>query len=225
MVVLKTNKLFTGMLAAELEALEQTAQVKAYKAGRNIFQEGDPGDGLYLIVEGKVQITCLLGQDQRIVLSRLGDGDFFGEMAVLDNQPRSATATAETDTQVYFILRDDLLKILARSPGVAVSLVKEFSLRMRDFNHHYTQEVLQAERLTLVGRFARSVVHDFKNPLNIIGISAEMAAMDRATPGMRQAAKARIRKQIERLSDMINELLEFTHGSTHAMVLAESNYA
>ncbi len=225
MVVLKTSKLFGGLLAAELEALEQTAQLKAYKAGRNIFQEGDPGDGLYLILEGKVQITCLLGQDQRIVLSRLDDGDFFGEMAVLDNQPRSATATAETDTKVYFILRDDLLKVLERSPSLAASLVKEFSQRMRDFNHQYTREVLQAERLTLVGRFARSIVHDLKNPLNIIGISAELAAMDNATLEVRRAAKDRIRKQIDRLSDMINELLEFTRGSTAAVVLAKSNYA
>jgi signal transduction histidine kinase len=225
MVVLKTSKLFSGLLAAELQALEQTAQLKAHKAGRHIFQEGDPGDGLYIIVEGKVQITCLVGQDQRRVLSRLGPGDFFGEMAVLDDQPRSATASAETDTKVYFILREDLLKILGRSPGLAVSLVKEFSMRMRDFNYQYTQEVLQAERLTLVGRFARSIVHDFKNPLNIIGISAEMAAMDNSTAEMRLAAKNRIRKQVDRLSNMINELLEFTRGSASTVVLARTDFA
>ena len=213
------------MVPAELEALEQTAQVKAYKAGRNIFQEGDPGDGFYIVVEGRVQITCLVGQDQRTVLSRLDSGDFFGEMAVLDNQPRSATATAETDARVYFILRDDLLKVLGRSPSLAVNLVKEFSHRMRDFNHQYTREVLQAERLTLVGRFARSIVHDLKNPLNVIGISAEMAAMDTATLEVRRAARDRIRKQIDRLSDMINELLEFTRGSTAAVVLAKGSYA
>src|SRR6185503_3328454 len=212
------------MLSAELEALEHTAQVKAYRAGRNVFQEGDPGDGLYLILEGKVQITCLLGQDQRIVLSRLKDGDFFGEMAVLDSQPRSATATAETDTKVYFILRDDLLKVLERSPSLAANLVKEFSQRMREFNHQYTREVLQAERLTLVGRFARSIVHDLKNPLNIIGISAEMAAMESASREDRRAARDRIRKQIDRLSDMINELLEFTRGSSATVVFAKSSY-
>jgi signal transduction histidine kinase len=225
MVVLKTNKLFSGMLAAELPALEQTARLQAYKIGQNIFQEGDPGDGLYIIVEGQVQITCLVGHDQRRVLSRLGPGDFFGEMAVLDSQPRSATATAEAATQVYFFPRDDMLKILAHSPGLAVGLVKEFSLRMRDFNSQYTQEVLQAERLTLVGRFARSIVHDFKNPLNIIGISAEMAALERATPQMRVAARDRIRKQIDRLSDMINELLEFTRGSAASVVLGQTNYS
>lgn len=225
MVVLKTSKLFSGMLAAELQALEQTAQLKSCKAGRTIFQEGDPGNGLYIVVEGRVQITALVGHDQRRVLSTLGPGDFFGEMAVLDNQPRSASATAEVDTQVYFIDREDLLKILARSPGLVLGLVREFSLRMREFNHRYTQEVLQAERLTLVGRFARSIVHDFKNPLNIIGISAEMAAMDSATPEMRVAGKNRIRKQIDRLSNMINELLEFTRGSASTVVLARTDYA
>jgi signal transduction histidine kinase len=96
---------------------------------------------------------------------------------------------------------------------------------MRDFNHQYTREVLQAERLTLVGRFARSIVHDLKNPLNIIGISAEMAAMDNATREDRCAARDRIRKQIDRLSDMINELLEFTRGSSATVVLAKSSYA
>src|SRR6266567_5422832 len=225
MVSLKTSKLFGGTLADELPPLEQSARLQTYKAGRNIFQEGDPGDGLYVIVDGKVQISCLVGQDQRRVLSRLGPGDFFGEMAVLDELPRSASASAETDIQVYFFLREDLLNILAHSPGLAVSLVKEFSVRMREFNHQYTQEALQAERLTLVGRFARSIVHDLKNPLNIIGISAELAAMDNATLEVRRAAKDRIRKQIDRLSDMINELLEFTRGSTAAVVLAKSNYA
>lgn len=225
MVVLRSSKLFSGMLAAELQALEQTAQLKAYKAGRTIFQEGDPGDGVYIVVEGRVQITSLVGQDKRSVLTTFGPGDFFGEMAVLDEQPRSATVTAEVDTQVYFINREDMLKILARSPSLAVSLMKEFSTRMREFNHLYTQEVLQAERLTLVGRFARSIVHDFKNPLNIIGISADMAAMDDATYDMRLAAKNRIRKQIDRLSNMINELLEFTRGSASTVVLARTDYA
>ena len=222
---LRSGKLFSGMLATELRDLEQTAQFKFYKAGRNIFQEGDPGDGLYLIAEGTVQITCLVGQDQRRVLSQLTKGDFFGEMAVLDEQPRSATATAETDVKLHFIAREDLLRVLSKSPSLAVGLMREFSQRMREFNHQYTKELLQAERLALVGRFARSIVHDFKNPLNIIGISAEMVAMDTASPQMRQTARDRIRRQVDRLSNMISELTEFTRGSGGAMVMARRDYA
>jgi len=95
---------------------------------------------------------------------------------------------------------------------------------MREFNRHYIQEVLQAERLTLVGRFARSIVHDFKNPLNVISLASEMVNMDGATPEMRKNAAFRIRRQVDRLSNMINELLEFTRGSQAAVVLAGSDY-
>ncbi|MEW6302852.1 MAG: ATP-binding protein [Verrucomicrobiota bacterium] len=219
------HKHFSGLLAEELQSVAQTAEVRFYKAGDPVFKEGDPGDGLYVVLEGLVQVSALVGQEQRKVLSRIGPGDFFGEMAVLDNEPRSATATAEKDTRAFFIQRQNLLSVLESSPQLSVSLVREFSLRMREFNRKYIEEVLQAERLTLVGRFARTIVHDFKNPLNVIGLAAELAGMEKATPEMRKAAQARIRRQVDRLSNMINELLEFTRGSQTANVLAETNYA
>ena len=225
MVALKSSKLFSGLVAEELHSLEQTAQIRRYKPNKTIFQEGDAGDGIYIIIEGAVQISAVVGQGERRVLSRIGPGDFFGEMAVLDNEPRSATAMAETDAQIYFIPREELLVMLERSPRLAVGLVREFSLRMRDFNRQYIQEVLQAERLTLVGRFARSIVHDFKNPLTIIGMAADMFEADSAPLEARQRAKARVRKQVDRLSNMISELLEFTRGSQTAIALARVNYA
>jgi signal transduction histidine kinase len=225
MGLLNSSKLFGGLLTGELHELDQTAQLRIYSAGSSIFREGDPGDGLYVIAEGRVQIACWVGQDERRVLSTLGPGEFFGEMAVLDEQTRSATALAETEVRTHFVPREDLLKALEGNPRLAVRLVKEFSLRLRDFNHRYTMEVLQAERLTLVGRFARTIVHDFKNPLNIIGISADMAAMDSATLEMRQTCRGRIRRQVERMSNMISELLEFTRGSGSTVVLGRMDYA
>ena len=225
MVALGTSKLFSSLSPTELLQVEQSAQTHAYAAGETLFKEGDKGDGIYLVQSGLVQISALVNEGERRVLSRLGPGEFFGEMAVLDNEPRSATTLAEEPTQAYFIPRESLLRILDLSPRLAVSLVREFSFRMREFNRRYIQEALQAERLTLVGRFARSIVHDFKNPLNVIGISAEMAAMETATPTMRASAKTRIRKQVDRLSNMINELLEFTRGTQASIVLANTDYA
>lgn len=225
MNTLKTSRLFGGLLTAELHQLERTLQWRRFAAGEKIFGEGDPGDGLYIIAKGTVQIVCQVGDGQRRVLSRLDDDDFFGEMAVLDDQARSASAIAETDVEVHFIPRDDLLGALSRSPELAVRLVKEFSLRMRDFNLQYTKEVLQAERLTLVGRFARTIVHDFKNPLNIIGISADMAAIEEATPESRRTARDRIRRQVDRMSNMISELLEFTRGGSTSVVMGRLDYA
>jgi len=225
MAALESNRLFAGLDTGELRAVKQIAQERAFATGEQVFKQGDPGDGVYFVTDGLVQISTVVGESERRVLTRIQPGDFFGEMAVVDNEPRSASATAEQDTLLWLIPKEEMLDLMRRCPRIAINLVREFSHRMREFNRHYVQELLQAERLTLVGRFARSIVHDFKNPLNIIGLSAEMAAMDIATVAMRQSAKVRIRKQVDRLSNMINELLEFTRGAQVSAVLAEADFA
>ena len=224
MVALESTKLFAQLSPADATLLASSAEIREFPTGKVIFKEGDAGDGMYVVRAGAVQISALVGQGERKVLARLKAGDYFGEMAVIDNEPRSASAVSEGETSVYFLPRELVLKLLERSPILAVSLVREFSHRMREFNKQYIDEALQAERLTLVGRFARSIVHDFKNPLNVIGLAAEMAGMDRATPALRASACGRIRKQVDRLSNMINELLEFTRGSQNPIVLAHTNY-
>jgi signal transduction histidine kinase len=84
---------------------------------------------------------------------------------------------------------------------------------------------MQSERLALVGRFAQSIVHDFKNPLNIIGFAAELAADETAVPEVRAEAKGQIHRQTSRLTNMINELLDFTRGSASSAPLEPSDYA
>ena len=225
MVDLQNSKLFSGLASAELQSLGHSARLHKTGRGEAVFREGDPGNGIYLIKSGSVEISALLGDSgQRHALSELKEGDFFGEMAVFDSHPRSATATALEETELYFVSREDLLEILARSPMVAVSLMREISQRMREFNRQYVEEMVQAERLSLVGRFARSIVHDFKNPLNVIGIASDLAAMENATPALRDTAKRRIRKQVDRLSNMISELLEFTRGEQSSIVFSETDF-
>ena len=72
-----------------------------------------------------------------------------------------------------------MLNLVEESPRWRLAFLHEISHRLREFNRQYLREVLQAERLAVVGRFARSIVHDLKNPLNIIGLTAEMAAWRR----------------------------------------------
>ncbi len=127
------------------------------------------------------------------MLSRLGDGTFFGEMSVLDEQPRSATAMAAVNSVVSFIPREELVLALRRSPELLAALLKEFSLRMRQFDRRFVDEILQAERLTLIGRFAQSIVHDFKNPLNIIGWAAELPPAEGASASIAPRRRTRSR--------------------------------
>ncbi|MDB6038161.1 MAG: hypothetical protein JWM99_2002 [Verrucomicrobiales bacterium] len=223
MVVLESSKLFSGLHPEEWKSFREAVQVKSFAPSETIFREGDAGDGIYLVKEGRIEISAVV-QGERRPLSELGPGEFFGEMAVLDNEPRSATVTAQGAVTLYFIPRAELLQRLDNSPRLAISLLREFSLRLRDFNKQYIKELLQAERLALVGRFARSIVHDFKNPLNVIGLASELMGMQGASLEMKESAATRIRKQVDRLGNMINELLEFTKGSQNSVVLANVNY-
>jgi signal transduction histidine kinase len=224
MIELEANKLFRHLLPEEMEHLRGATRELTFAAEQPIFNQGDPGDGIYFIKDGSVLITTTVSTGDSKVLTKIAPGDLFGEMAVLDNEPRSASAMAETATTVYFISRPELLTLLDRTPRLASALVREISRRLRTFNDQYVREVFEAERLQLVGRFASSIVHDLKNPLNIIGISADMACMPSSTLESRQVAKVRIRKQVERISNMVNELLEFTQGAHTNFVLAQMTY-
>ena len=223
-VTLEANKLFCQLSPPELDALRGMAGEQSFVPGQEIFKEGDKGDGVYVVRDGLVEISSLVDHKVRLVFSQVGPGDIFGEMAVIEDKPRSASAVAKDGATVYFIPRAGMLALVERSPALALALLREISSRLREFNRHYLLEVVQTERLAVVGRFARSIVHDLKNPLNIIGLTAELAAMDQAPPEVRRMSGERIRKQVERINDLIGEILDFTQGPQSDFVLAPSNY-
>jgi signal transduction histidine kinase len=140
-------------------------------------------------------------------------------MAVLDDAPRSATAKAETDTKATFLGRDELLDLLERQPSLALNLIREFSNRIRALNRKYVNEIIHAERLALIGRFAATIVHDFKNPLTIIGLASELACSEDTQASMRAKAQQKINRQIERMSNMLQELIEFSRPTVHRPTL------
>lgn len=224
MVLLEASPLFSPLKGDELKALQRAARELTYAADEEIFKEGDLGNGVYVVKDGEVRISSFVGENVRHVFSRIQPGEVFGEMAVLENKPRSACAVASGPTSVYFVPRDEMLKLVENSPALALNLLREISGRLREFNRQYIEEVLQTERLALVGRFARSIVHDLKNPLNIISITAEIVGMEKSTLELRQQAKARIGKQVDRISDLVNEILEYTQGTHDAFVPASTDY-
>ena len=203
------EKSFTDVLRQELSERECAAHLRQFRAGETIFAAGDVGDGLYVIESGRVQIAAMVDRTESRPLASIGPGDFFGEMAVLDDAPRSATATAETDTKAFYLSRDEMLQLLKRHPGLALTLIREFSARMRAVNKKYLDEIIQGERLAVVGRSAHTIVHDFKNPLIVIGLAAEVAGGAATPPSVRQKARDSISRQVDRMSHMLNELIEF----------------
>jgi signal transduction histidine kinase len=226
MLPLESCKLFSSLRPEELASLKRVTREVSFAGGAEIFKEGDAGDALYVVKSGQVQISAVIGAGERQVLSRVPGGDVFGELAIIDNQPRSATAMAEVETVVYVVPRDAMVTMLTSSPQFSFSMMREITQRLREFNRQYIRQVLQAERMALVGRFASSIVHDLKNPLTIIGIAADMACEPETPVGARHLAQTRIRKQIDRISNMVSDILEYTRGGASAHpVLAMTEYA
>ena len=213
MAELESVALFQGLDPDERQGLRRIAQERRFVTGQEIFREGDPGDGVYIIHEGLVEIAHFADKNEHRVFSRLGPGGIFGEMAVIENLPRSATAIAARDAQVSFIPRADMLGLLKHSPGLAFKLLQEISRRLRDFNELHLREVIQAERLAVVGNFARSILHDLKNPLTVISLAAETLEHPGLAPEKRAQSLGYIRKQIENINGMIGDILQFTQGA------------
>jgi signal transduction histidine kinase len=209
---LESIALFRDLNHEELQALRLITQQRQFVTGSEIFQEGIPGDGVYFVKTGRVEISGLVSSDVRRVFSELGPGEIFGEMAVIEHQPRSATATARQDTEVYFVPREAMLSLIRQSPALGFNLLQLISHRLREFNQLHLREMIQAESLSLIGRFAQSIVHDLKNPLSIIGLSAELFDMPNTSPEIRAKTRFRIRRQVDRISEMVSDILIFTEG-------------
>jgi CRP/FNR family transcriptional regulator, cyclic AMP receptor protein len=151
---LKKVPLFAGLPGPELERLGGCMRPRRYARGEVIFLEGDPEAGLCVIASGRVKII-LTGEDGReVVLNVYGPGEFFGEFALLDGEPRSADAVAQEASSVYWLRRDDFLAFLKRHPGAMASLLAELSRRLR----HTTRVVQDAAFRDVPARLARAIL-------------------------------------------------------------------
>ena len=123
---LKSIDLFRGLPGEELAPSAEIAEEQPFAAGDPVFAEGEPGDALYLLVEGAVKVHR--GGEQ---LAQLGARDVFGEMAVLDSQPRSASVTVLKDAVLLKIGRDDFRDILQERPEIGMGIIQVLSRRLR----------------------------------------------------------------------------------------------
>jgi signal transduction histidine kinase len=207
-----------------LDLLKRSARKLSFRKGRVILREGESSDALYVIEQGSVEISASIGPHEHRVLATFGVGDYFGEIAVIDSKPRSATAIAKTHTVVRRISREKVWRMFTRSPRLLVTMMRGFSHRLREFDQRYLQELFQQERLALVGRFAQSIVHDFRSPLSDIGFAADLVSAGDATHKENTMANAMIRRQVDRMAGMIGEVLEFTRSSRSRIVLTMTRF-
>jgi CRP-like cAMP-binding protein len=137
---LKNTILFNDMSEEELLEVVYIGRVKKYAAGTVIFEEGDPGDTFFLILNGCVRISKVRGDNEE-ALAVLENKSFFGEMTLFDRQPRSAHAIAHEDTELFMIAVDDLIKLFEKNKSIAYKFLWAFCLtlttRLRSTNEKF----------------------------------------------------------------------------------------
>ena len=128
---LRTVPLFAKLDDAELARFAELTREKTYPKGSVILFEDDPGDSLFIVRDGRVKVV-LVGEDGReVILNVLGVGDHFGELSLIDEQPRSAHVIAMEDTNLLVLRSDDFRRRVETNPAVAWSLLVELSRRLR----------------------------------------------------------------------------------------------
>ncbi len=132
--VIRKAPLFTALDdAASVSLLANMVSVKISK-GSVLFAEGDEGDQLYVIAEGKLKLGTSSGDGRENLLSILGPGEMFGELSLFDPGPRTSTATAVTDVKLLSLGQEKLLPWLAENPKVALQLLARLAQRLRRTN-------------------------------------------------------------------------------------------
>ncbi|MCW5736318.1 MAG: Crp/Fnr family transcriptional regulator [Enhydrobacter sp.] len=116
---------------SETRELLNRALVQRLSAGDVVFRKGDPGDGLYGVLEGRIVVTVESAQGKELILNMFGPGEFFGEIALLDGKGRTATAVARDASRVVFLSRADFLPFLREHHEAAVRIIALLCERLR----------------------------------------------------------------------------------------------
>ncbi len=211
---LQNNRLFAGISAELLTEIGSDMDLLRFDADDVIFQEGEPGDCLYLVVEGSVRISKEGRGAKQETLGFIQPGNFFGEMALIDGQPRSAQATAAEATVLGKVDHATFERILERAPrDLHMNFLRSVVERLRGVNTHYITELMRAERLSLVGTMANSIIHDLKNPIHVVRSCVEILSSKMPDASLKDFLLI-INKATDSMLDMTQELLDFARGKS-----------
>ena len=130
--LLKQAPIFSDLSQRELKRLAQAARIRAYKPGSTIVKEGGEGFGLFIITSGKAEVVKGMDKPNPSVLATLEAGDFFGETALMEHQPRNASVRALEETECVAIWRVDFRSEVKRHPEIAVKMLSVLFRRLAE---------------------------------------------------------------------------------------------
>jgi uncharacterized membrane protein len=163
---IRSVPLFASLHDEAAQELLTLLQGREVASGTALFRAGDKGDSMYLIQSGRIRIAVNDEDGHEIVLAELAQGDFFGEMAIIDGQQRAAGATVIEDAHLLILSRDNFLRFINSNPGVALEMLSAVFQRLRHTDKMLQQRVSrnvneeQDKRMTIADR-AADVIAEF----------------------------------------------------------------
>ena len=129
---LKGVPLFSNLSDRQLNILYKAGVINKSEKGNIIVHQHEPGDTFYIVISGRAKVTLLNEDGKEIVLSVLKGGDFFGELSLLDNEPRSANVIIVEDTSLFSLTRTQFYQLISARPNILRKVLKEICTRLRD---------------------------------------------------------------------------------------------
>ncbi len=186
---LRQVSLFSGLSDKDLRELESVVRERSFRKNEVIFHAQEPGSALFVIKRGRVKISMDDKSGREIILRLFTAGDFFGEMSLLDGEPRSATVSSLEPCQALILYRDQFIEFVTRRPQVVMKMLTALSRRLRKADEKISRLAF-ADAYEKVASVLMEIIEERKIPLHIgteIPISltrkelAEMVGLSRET--------------------------------------------
>jgi signal transduction histidine kinase len=168
------NRFFTNFTEAGARALAEYAEEISYNDQTVLFDEGDPSDSFYILLEGRVELSKRGEGDRQVVIEIVQAGEYFGEMGILDDSPRSARATSRGPSRLARIPASPFLRILHQEPARAsLHFFNELLGHLRKSNERVVRGTVHEEEIRLVGETVNTIVNDLRSRVSNIKPSIE----------------------------------------------------
>ncbi|MGD8457729.1 MAG: ATP-binding protein [Anaerolineales bacterium] len=213
------NKAFPGIPEKEIIRLIKVGNVAHYPIGTNLCMEGQTEDVFYVLLEGEVEVTKEINQNDVRILKHLKPGDFFGEMGLIHDAPRAATVTTTKYTTVLEIDKEGFEEVLHLSSVVSLSMVREVSRRLRENDEMAIEDLRlkagelaeayqQLAELDLARReFLTTIAHELRTPLTSASGYMHVIQMGMLEGEALQQAIATVTRNLEQIVSLINDIL------------------
>jgi signal transduction histidine kinase len=224
---------FKGLSDEEIQLVADLCAEEAREAGDIIFVEGSKADRFYILIEGRVEVWKNYYDPKPDLLAVHGPGHFFGEMALIDELPRSATVVAKEGVRLLYLYRDDFRRLITERSSIALSVMTSITYMVRRANEAYVEDLrrrnaelekayeelkrahaerLRGERLLTLGKFSSLILHDIRNPLSILKGQVQLMQMRLGEPEKLAGHLKACLAEIGRLERLAAEFLDYSRG-------------